>query len=351
LRRRAAQGIFVVTIACLVGTLAVVYWVDGSKGVARSLGRGINFGNMLDAPREGDWGLTLREEFFMRAQEAGFNTVRLPVRWSNHAQGSAPYRIDEDFFRRVDFAIEQALARGLRIVVNMHHYRQLDGDDLDPNEQRVDDAVIEERFVAMWRQIADRYRKIGPDKLLFELYNEPHNRLTPDLWNTLLRRALEAVRSSDPQRYVVIGPAGHNKVEYLPQLSLPLLDRRIIVTVHIYDPFEFTHQGAPWVPGADAWLKTECCTEQQREGVKRALDKASRWSRINFRPIWVGEFGAYERGDYSARVRYTRFLREALEAKGWSWAYWELASGFGIYDATASAWRAELKEALLGGKP
>jgi aryl-phospho-beta-D-glucosidase BglC (GH1 family) len=38
-------------------------------------------------------------------KEAGFNSVRIPIRWSAHASTAAPYDIETDFFRRVDWAI------------------------------------------------------------------------------------------------------------------------------------------------------------------------------------------------------------------------------------------------------
>src|SRR5690349_22360861 len=57
--------------------------------VAAALGRGVNYGNMLEAPREGDWGLSVREEFIDATAGAGFASVRLPVRWSNHAAATA----------------------------------------------------------------------------------------------------------------------------------------------------------------------------------------------------------------------------------------------------------------------
>ena len=67
--------------------------------VAHGLGRGINLGNMLDAPREGDWGVRLEPRFIELATRH-FQTVRLPVRWSNHAAPTADARIDEAFARR-----------------------------------------------------------------------------------------------------------------------------------------------------------------------------------------------------------------------------------------------------------
>src|SRR5690349_11190137 len=49
------------------------------------LRRGVNLGNMLEAPNEGDWGLTVQEEYLDRITEAGFDFIRLPVRWNTHA--------------------------------------------------------------------------------------------------------------------------------------------------------------------------------------------------------------------------------------------------------------------------
>jgi len=316
-------------------------------GPARALGRGINLGNMLEAPQEGDWGLRLEARYFALAKEARFDTVRLPVRWSSHAAATPPYRIDESFFQRVDFAIGEALRHDLNIVVNMHHYRQLDGDPLDAKEKPVDAQAGEERFVAMWRQIAERYRSMDQGRLYFELYNEPHNRLTAQAWNTLLARTLVEVRAADPGRFVVIGPAGYSKVDGIDTLALPFFDRRIIVTVHLYEPHEFTHQGAAWVRGSGSWTDTPCCDEDQRAQITRRLDAAASWRSRNLRPVWVGEFGSYERADHASRLRYTRFMREEMEARGFPWAYWELASRFGIYDPGAGAWRGELRDALV----
>ena len=61
-------------------------------------------------------------------KEAGFNSVRIPIRWSGHASTAAPYDIETDFFRRVDWAIGQALSRNLAAVINVHHYEEMNKD-------------------------------------------------------------------------------------------------------------------------------------------------------------------------------------------------------------------------------
>jgi endoglucanase len=66
------------------------------------LGRGLNLGNALEAPVEGQWGVVLKEEYFSIIKQAGFNSIRLPVRWSGHALAEKPYTINPEFFQRVD---------------------------------------------------------------------------------------------------------------------------------------------------------------------------------------------------------------------------------------------------------
>jgi endoglucanase len=316
-----------------------------ARATAAALGRGVNFGNMLEAPQEGDWDLTVRDEFIDVAAGAGFASVRLPVRWSNHASATAPFAFDPRFFARVESVLDKLLARGFYVVLDMHHYRQLDGDRLDDGERAVGSAVVDVRFLILWRQIAERLRGRN-DHLLFELYNEPHGRLTPPKWNDLAARALNVVRKSNPDRIVVIGPTDWNSAEALSALRLPN-DPNLVVTVHNYEPFKFTHQGAEWVsPVLPTGVR--CCDAGQRAEAIAPLSTAKAWSDARHYPVFLGEFGAYNKGDMRSRVSYTRLVRDQAEARGIPWSYWELAAGFGVYDPVAHVWRGPLKDALLG---
>src|SRR5947209_12687827 len=116
--------------------------------VNKALGRGVNLGNALEAPKEGDWGMTLEADYFKLIKAAGFNSVRVPVKWSAHAQAAAPYTIDPKFFARIDWVLDQAAANGLNVVLNVHHYGEM---DTDPDKHLP-------RLVAMWEPIARRYK-------------------------------------------------------------------------------------------------------------------------------------------------------------------------------------------------
>jgi len=300
------------------------------------LGRGVNLGNALEAPREGEWGVTLKEEYFQLIQDAGFDAVRIPIRWSAHADSAAPYTIEPSFFERVDWAVNQALSRDLLVVLNVHHYEEI---MLRPKEHR-------ERFLALWAQIADHY-KAYPADLLFEVLNEPNGALTAGAWNSLLKEALQAIRQTNPERNVVVGPANWNSIDGLGSLEFPE-DAHVIVTVHYYLPFQFTHQGAEWADGSDAWLGTTWQgTSSETQAVTRDLDRAAAWGKANHRALYVGEFGAYSKADMDSRARWTDFVARQAEERGMSWAYWEFCAGFGVYDPSAHAWNRPILEALL----
>lgn len=437
--------------------------VPPTSPAARQLGRGMNFGNALEAPNEGDWGITLSEELAQATRAAGFDTVRLPVRWSAHAAATAPYGLDPAFAARVDEVTGWLLGRGMNVILDFHHYDELFADP----------AAHAERWLTIWRQVAERY-KDAPAGLLFELLNEPNSGVDTDLWNDLAASGLAAVRESNPTRRVVIGPAPYNAIGALPELRWPA-DENLVLTVHFYDPFPFTHQGAGWVTpvppagvpwtgerltpraGFDDWswetergygaaltltyasgwagfylqaaqpasgydrlvLETSRdvdllvgCAEgeagvalrtragraeeiplaacgagaagltrvvvqngtpdpqppfvlatlelrgaagtlpllvSEADAVGASLGLVADWAEAHGSPpVLLGEFGANRKADMASRVRWTRAVREAAEARGFAWAYWELAAEFAVYDAASGVWHEELLEALMG---
>jgi endoglucanase len=283
-----------------------------SHAIAKKLGRGINIGNALEAPREGAWGVTLKAEYFKAIKEAGFDSVRLPVKWSAHAKAAAPYTIDAEFAKRVDWAVDQALTNKLAIIVNVHHFGEMDA---DPDKHLP-------RLIGLWEQIAERY-KDRPAEVVFELLNEPHEKLTDARWNAAIRRLLAAVRMTNPTRAVIVGPVQWNSIRALDKLELPEGDRNLIVTVHSYEPYEFTHQGAPWDKNAGKWKGRKWSgTDAEKAAIRTSFEKAAAWAKTHNRPILLGEFGAYQEADIESRARWTRFVVQEAERLGFAWAYW-----------------------------
>jgi endoglucanase len=304
----------------------------------RTLGRGVNLGTAFESQHDGACGVPLTAEVFRTIRRAGFDSIRIPVRWSTHAAAEYPYEIDAGFLKHVDWAINQALSNNLTTVIDVHHYDEMD----QQPEQNLP------RLLAIWKQIAEHYQKYS-DRLLFELLNEPHGQLTEERWQHVFPQLLAVIRESNPKRVVVIGPGSWNSLESLASLELPEKDRRIILTFHYYSPFRFTHQGAGWVDGSAAWLGTRWTGDSaDRDALKKDFESVARWGKKSKRPIYLGEFGAYSAADMSSRERWTHAVVRQAEQREFSWAYWEFCSGFGLFDPNTGKWRKGLLGALMG---
>lgn len=309
--------------------------VSPAEMVAR-MGRGVNLGNTLEAPREGEWGFKITAEHFDLIRSAGFTAVRIPIRWSAHATENTPYAIDPAFFARIDQVTTWALERGLIVVINIHHYE----------EMAQSPRAHQERFLALWQQIAEHY-KDAPPELLFELMNEPNGMLSASIWNELAADGIRVIRQSNPTRNLIIGGVSWNAWDQLQYLALPE-DDHLIATFHYYNPFQFTHQGAEWAPGSDAWLgATWEATPTQTAEVDAHFDAVATWSAEHNIPIFLGEFGAYSKAPQPSRITWTSYIARAAEQRGFAWSYWEFGAGFGVYNRDTNRWHDDLLKALL----
>jgi len=77
------------------------------------------------------------------------------------------------------------------------------------------------------------------------------------------------------------------------------------------------------------------------------FDKAARWAKENNRPLFLGEFGAYDKAPMESRVRYLTNVVRAAEQRGWSWAYWQFDSDFILYDIGRDSWIEPILRALI----
>lgn len=306
----------------------------------RRLGRGLNMGNCLEAPTEGAWGVRIHPGDFANIRRAGFDSVRIPVRWSAHAAAEAPHTIEPAFAARVEEVVREALDAGLAVILNVHHYEELDRDPLGHRA----------RLVGIWRQVSERFRGF-PDGLQLEVYNEPHGAQTAEIWNETLLLALAEIRRYHPVRAVHVGGVDWSQAHTLSKLGLPEGDRHLIGHFHCYAPFPFTHQGAEWIRDFDtrSWIGRKWeGTPAERAEVAKALDIAAEWARSTGRPVHLGEFGSYgKHADPASRERWTAFVAREAERRGITWNYWEYQAGFGVWDPRAKAWREPILRALV----
>jgi endoglucanase len=274
-----------------------------------------------------------RPDQFVLLRDAGFDTVRINLHTFPHIDSAG--RIDAAWLATLDRYVRAALADGLTVILDAH----------DDNDCAKDLAACRRMLPQVWTQIASRHRD-APDALLFELMNEPHGAVTAEVWNSLMRDALRAVRATNPVRNVVIGPAGYSSVEQLPTLDLPA-DAHIIATVHYYWPTRFTHQGVPWLPDYRYLSGIAFGSDEETTKIVSDFGRVAEWGRAHERPIFLGEFGTYEKGDLDSRVRYLSTVARIAEAHGFAWALWEFETDFAAYDMKRDVWHLPLLKALV----
>jgi endoglucanase len=310
--------------------------LSATTPVAPTVGRCVNIGNHLEAPNEGDWGgKRIDADDFRRIAAAGFNTVRLPVRWSSHAGHKPPYAIDPAFLRRVRDVVAFANASGLRVILNDHNF-----DDLhkDPGHANVT------RLAGLWQQIGSAFATADNDRLWFEIENEPHDQINNANLIAVLGPALREIRLTNPQRPVVWGGEFWSGIDSLATLPLPE-DPALIPTFHYYEPFDFTHQGATWinpVPPMGRVYGTEA--DRSRLGADQAKVRAfiARTGKVPF----VGESGANEKIPVAQRVLYLRKMREGWDQLGLGLCAWGYINTFPLWDQQSKRWIPGMLEAM-----
>jgi endoglucanase len=276
-----------------------------------------------------------RWRHFRAIRAAGFDFVRVNLFAFPHLDQGL--KLDPAWLTRLDAVVRQARAARLGVILDEH--------DFNSCSENV--AECAQQLSAVWSQLAPRYRH-QPEAVAFELLNEPHGKLDADQWNRLFASLLELVRESNPGRWVVVGPTHWNSLADLPLLRLPEDDRHLLTTIHYYEPFRFTHQGASWTDNKDLHgISWGSPSDQDR--LTLDFDQAARWATLNHRPVVLGEFGAFDGGGtpMALRAAYTHAVAREAERDHFAWAYWQFDADFIVWDMPHDRWVTPIRDALI----
>jgi len=156
----------------------------------RKLGRGVNILGYDPIWRSRDQA-RFQDKHFRLLKEAGFSSVRINLQPFRRMNAANSYALGDSWFEVLDWAIRQAQAHDLRVILDLHEYNSLGA---DPVTNKV-------KFLAFWRQLSAHCQG-APDSVLFEVLNEPSRKLTPALWNEYLAEALAIIREEPhPHRH------------------------------------------------------------------------------------------------------------------------------------------------------
>lgn len=279
--------------------------------------RCINLGDALDSPAvEGEWSYVIDDADIAMIANAGFDTIRLPVRFSTRWDGT---RIDPVFQARVDHVVRTVLDHGMKVILDLHHFEDL---MTDPNTHA-------DSFVAIWAALGAHYAG-WPDGLYFELLNEPAYEMTTQRVIPLYARIIAQLRADHPERWIIV-EAG-TWADRDEMFDLPDYGPFTAHSFHYYAPFDFTHQQLWWeedpLPARD-WDPTGERAAITADFAKVAAHQA---------PVFLGEFGTYRMIDTPSRLAWINAVRTASEAHDIGWCLWSFASNFGLVTEDKSAW-------------
>ena len=340
--------------------------------MVEKMGRGINLGNVLSAPAEGDWSPAATEQYFIDVAAVGFTNVRIPIDFFGTRTGgntagyssdagtvgeytgtSNDYVVLNTYLDRIEQVIDWSLNQGLVTILDFHG-SNLKSDFIKtfkvgqtaythPDSERR--AADNDKFRAIWTQVADRFKNKSED-LLFEIINEPYFYMSKADMDTLNADILAIIRGSggsNGTRNVIITGGTGTSHEAPLQIDPNIIsgDSYLIATFHYYQPFDFTSSSA------DSRDEESWGTEVEKGILTGEFEQVLTFSNLHDIPVFLGEFGADNTGGYkystgdlntisnnatgfadggpdnASRVEYHRYVAEQAIHRGFSFAAWD----------------------------
>lgn len=312
----------------------------------RGFYRGINLGGWLSQCDYSEDRLNnfITEPDFDKIASWGLDHVRIPVDYNVLEDEDGGY--SESGFARVENALGFAKKYGLNTIIDLH---KTAGFSFDKDEQEsgfFDNEKYQERFYSLWEQLAKHFGKYS-DYVAFELLNEVTEQRFSDAWNRISRECIKRIRTYAPDTLILLGSYWNNSPESVKDLEKPY-DDKVIYNFHCYSPFEFTHQGAPWVDciDHDARFHFED-VENTPEYFEKLFAEAMETAKNNGTSLYCGEYGVIDRATPEDTLKWFKVINSVFEKHGIAraaWSYKEM--DFGLSDSRMDGVREELVKYL-----
>ena len=259
---------------------------------------------------------------------------------------SEPYKYNERTMALVEKFVGWCEKHGLGIVLNLH---KAIGNycDIEESVTLFDSEELQNRFIALWLELERRFK--DKENVIFELLNEVRD-IEPHLWNDLAEKTINALRSVNKTRPIIIGSVCWNNPNKLHSLKV-FDDENVIYTFHVYDPSEFTHQR-----GVLHWkhlyynrkMEYPAPIDKYREFYRLLFGNEQAYSHIERMDIeymreiiapakefiknhpdkilWCGEFGTIRHADMNSRENWMRDVITLLKENNIPYSVWNYLS-------------------------
>ena len=320
--------------------------------------KGINLGGWLSQCThcKQHYDTFIMESDIERISSWGLDHVRLPIDYELVELNDGKYI--EDGFKYIDSCIEWCRKYGLNMILDLHKTAGYSFDEFETSANFFNSKKLQNRFIALWEEFAKRYGKYE-SHLSFELLNEIVDKDVADVWNSISKRAVKAIRQYAPDINILIGGVMNNSVSSVKMLDMPY-DEHMVYNFHFYEPLIFTHQSAYWVKKMPSDFSTKypndlsqyiletekflpsdngeiyksiAFNKMDKEFFEAAFSEAIQVADERNTAIYCGEYGVIDKADLSSTLNWYSDINCIFEKYGISRAAWTYkGKDFGITD-------------------
>lgn len=288
--------------------------------------KGLNVSNWLEEYWNTDWPVPHKytRQHFEDMQQAGITAIRLPINFHAVIDPVAPYTVDQTHavFSWVDSVIDWTDALGMKLIIDNHH-----GWELTEFNWRAKLPM----FSHLWSVLAQRYSHLDPDRMIFELLNEPSLGFQDSL-KVMYSDAIDSIRQYTVDHSIIVSPHWAGSAMVFSDWQ-PMADTNLIYTWHIYDPLDFSHQGLSWntpyFPAGNIFPHAEPTFMETifETGWQRVLD----WKALHGLPLLMGEFGLSGHCDSLSVCNWLTITMTRLKQQRIPWFYWDWQWDFAMF--------------------
>ena len=184
----------------------------GQDGESMAIGNPDNADNAETA-----WGNPVVTKKTIKAiKDAGFNDIRIPVRWQCHITNPTAMSISKTWMARIKEVVDWSLANDLKVIINVHHEKWLESTPYYKNKEENC-----QKLALLWMNIATEFANYDY-RLAFAGTNEVHE---PGKWGAPNEENL-AVQNAYNQVFIdVVRATGGNN-----------LKRNLMVQTYVCNP-------------------------------------------------------------------------------------------------------------------
>ena len=328
---------------------------SASVALAKKMGDGWNLGNTMEAvatwlgddadPKDYEkaWGQPETTASMIKALKAsGFDSVRIPVAWSNMMSKDGKYTISPKYFDRVDEIVGYVLDNDMYCIINIHW----DGgwwEDFGSSDEKTAQAAMD-KYTAMWKQISRHYKSYS-DKLIFESANEELGSKTKgnsnmnesyERVNTINQKFVDTVRSSggkNKSRFLLI--AGYDTdiaktADNRFKMPTDTVKDRLMVSVHYYSPSTFCIADKK----SNSWgYSGSWGTEADYKAMRRDFEKMKKFTDAGYGVI-IGEYGVCHNTDGGKYLvkngtdKFFKSVKDLSDEMGYCAMLWDCSDWF-----------------------